>query len=202
MNKLEAGCLYFIIAMAALIGYGFGSESVKTEKTAIEEVAETIVETTSEEAVRTTMKTTTTTVTTTVSTIVTSVTESTTTETVTDFKDDMTDLGSFTATYYKGESVPCYGGSGRMLVSCYEKDEWYKGSVASRWVYGQYGYGLNGKTTVYIEFDNYPRLNGWYSVDDCNADSGIVDFYFADYATCPWQNDGVTSCRMWIGGIE
>lgn len=198
MNKLEAGCLYFIIAMAALIGYGFGSKSVKTEDTMIEEVAETIVETTSEEAGRTTMETTTTTVTTTVSTIVTSVTESTTTETVTDFKDDMTDLGSYTATYYKGKSIPCYGGSGRMLVSCYEKDEWYKGSVASRWVYEQYGYDLNGKTTVYIEFDNYPRLNGWYSVDDRNADPGIIDFYFADYRTCPWQNDGVTGCRMWI----
>lgn len=26
------------------------------------------------------------------------------------------------------------------------------------------------------------------------------DLYFADYATCPWQNDGVTACRMWIGG--
>lgn len=198
MNKLEAGCLYFIIAVAALIGYGFGSKTVKTEETAIEDVVEEIVETTSEEAGRTTMETTTTTVTTTVSTIVTSVTESTTTETVTDFKDDMTYLGSYTATYYKGDGVPCYGGSGRMLVSCYEKDEWYKGSVASRWVHGQYGYDLNGKTTVYIEFDNYPRLNGWYSVDDYNADPGIVDFYFADYSTCPWQNDGVTGCRMWI----
>jgi len=111
----------------------------------------------------------------------------------------MTYLGDFIATYYKGDSVPCYGGSGRMLVSCYEKDEWYKGSVASRWVYGQYGYNVDGKTTVYIEFNNYPRLNGWYSVDDCNADPGIVDFYFANYATCPWQNDGLTQVEMWIG---
>lgn len=191
MNKIEMGCFYFIIAMAALIGYGFGAKTIPEDKAGIMEV-------TSEEAGRTTMETTTTTVTTTCSTTVTSVAESTTSETVTDFRDTMTYLGDFMATYYKGDSVPCYGGSGRMLVSCYEKDEWYKGSVASRWVYGQYGYNVNGKTTVYIEFDNYPRLNGWYSVDDCNADSGIVDFYFDDYATCPWQNDGVTCCRMWI----
>lgn len=195
MNKIEMGCFYFIIAMAALIGYGFGAKTGPEDKV-------NVVEVTSEEAGRTTMETTTTTVTTTcstaVNTTVTSVSESTTTEAVTDFRDTMTYLGDFRATYYKGNTVPCYGGSGRMLVSCYEKDEWYKGSVASRWVYGQYGYNANGKTTVYIEFNNYPMLNGWYSVDDCNADPGIVDFYFADYATCPWQNDGVTGCRMWI----
>lgn len=204
MNKIEMGCFYFIIAMAALIGYGFGVETRHADKSDV--MLEEIVEMTSEEAGRTTMETTTTTVTTTcsttVNTTVTSVSESTTAETVTDFRDAMTYLGDFTATYYKGDSVPCYGGSGRMLVSCYEKDEWYKGSVASRWVYGQYGYELNGKTTVYIEFDYYPRLNGWYSVDDYNADPGIIDFYFADYATCPWQNDGVTGCRVWIGGME
>ena len=191
MNKIETGCFYFIIAMAALIGYGFGARTGPEDKA-------NVVEVTSEEADRTTMETTTTTVTTTCSTTVTSVTESTASETVTDFRDTMTYLGDFRATYYKGDSVPCYGGSGRMLVSCYEKDEWYKGSVASRWVYGQYGYNANGKTTVYIEFDDYPILNGWYSVDDCNADPGIIDFYFADYATCPWQKDGVTGCQMWI----
>lgn len=201
MNKIEMGCFYFIIAMAALIGYGFGVKTRPVDKAdKTNAVLEEIVEVTSEEADRTTMETTT--VTTTCSTTVTSITESTTAETVTDFRDTMTYLGDFRATYYQGNSVPCYGGSGRMLVSCYEKYEWYKGSVASRWVYGQYGYNINGKTTVYIEFDNYPRLNGWYSVDDCNADSGIVDFYFADYATCPWRNDGITDCRMWIGGIE
>jgi hypothetical protein len=89
-----------------------------------------------------------------------------------------------------------------MLYSCYEKDDIYKGSVASRLVYGQYGYEVNSKTMVYIEFEDYPMLDGWYSVDDCNSDPSIVDFYFADYSTCPWQNDGVTGIGMWIGGIE
>ena len=197
MNKIEMGCFYFIIAMAALIGYGFGVKALPEDKAEV--TLEEIVEVTSEEAGRTTMETTTTTA---CSTTITSVTETTTAETVTDFRDTMTYLGDFKDTYYKGDSEPCYGGSGRMLVSCYEKDEWYKGSVASRWVYGQYGYNANGKTTVYIEFDNYPMLNGWYSVDDCNADPGIVDFYFADYSTCPWQNDGVTGCQMWISVAE
>lgn len=117
---------------------------------------------------------------------------------VIDVTDTMTYLGSFTATYYSGDTVPCHGGSGRMLVSSYEKDDWYKGSVASRYIYEQYGYYLNEKTMVYCEFPDYPRLNGWYSVDDCNSDSGIFDFYYADYATCPWQNDGVTKVEVWI----
>ena len=87
-----------------------------------------------------------------------------------------------------------------MLVSCYEKETSYKGSVASKYVYERYGYYINDKTMVYIEFRKYPKLNGWYSVDDCNADPSIVDFYFADYSTCPWRNDGLTSVDVWIGG--
>lgn len=117
---------------------------------------------------------------------------------VTDVTDTMSYLGSFAADYYSGNTVPCCGGSGRMLVSSYEKDDWYKGSVASRYIYEQYGYYLNEKTMVYCEFPDYPRLNGWYSVDDCNSDSGIFDFYYADYTTCPWQNDGVTKVEVWI----
>ena len=110
----------------------------------------------------------------------------------------MTYLGEFTGTYYKGSTYLCNGGSGRMPVSCYEKLDSYKGSVASRLVYDNYGYYVNGKTMVYIEFEKYPQLNGWYSVDDCNADQNIVDFYFADYSTCPWQTDGITPVSVWI----
>ena len=85
-----------------------------------------------------------------------------------------------------------------MLVSCYVKDDSYKGSVASRFVYENYGYYRNDKTMVRIEFPKYPELNGWYSVDDCCASMNVADFYFADYSTCPWQLHGVTECRMWI----
>lgn len=150
-----------------------------------------------------TIATTSTTETTTSTTVSTTVaTTTSTTYEVTELTDTMTYLGSYIATYYKGDTFPCYGGSGRILVSCYEKSEWYKGSVASRWVYEQYGYNVNTKTVVYIEFDNYPRMNGWYSVDDCNDNSGIVDFYFDDYSTCPWQNDGITGVKMWISEFE
>ena len=85
-----------------------------------------------------------------------------------------------------------------MLVSCYIKQDFYKGSVASRFVYENYGYERNGKTMVRVEFPKYPELNGWYSVDDCCASMNVADFYFADYSTCPWQLLGVTECEMWI----
>lgn len=85
-----------------------------------------------------------------------------------------------------------------MLVSCYIKQDFYKGSVASRYVYENYGYYRNDKTMVRVEFPDYPELNGWYSVDDCCASMSVADFYFAEYATCPWQLQGVTECKMWI----
>ena len=85
-----------------------------------------------------------------------------------------------------------------MLVSCYIKQDFYKGSVASRYVYENYGYYRNDKTMVRVEFPDYPELNGWYSVDDCCASMNVADFYFADYSTCPWQLRGVTVCKMWI----
>lgn len=125
------------------------------------------------------------------------VTETKTTE-QTAAQSQMTYLGQFTGMYYKGSTYPCNGGSGRMLVSCYEKTDSYKGSVASKFVYYNYDYNVNGKTMVYIEFEKYPQLNGWYSVDDCNEDQKIVDFYFADYSTCPWKTDGITTINVWI----
>ncbi len=146
-----------------------------------------------------TVTTTTTTCTTsTTVTTVTTTTEETTTTTTTDMKDSLTYLGSFTGTYFKGETNPCNGGSGRILIPCDIKDDTYKGSVASKLVFNSYGYELNGKTMIYIEFPSIPDLNGWYSVDDCNADPSIIDFYFPDYSKCPWENDGVIACNAWI----
>lgn len=155
--------------------------------------------TTSETTTETSRQTTTTEETTNTYTITTTYesVESTTTEQTT-WQSQMTYLGKFTGTYYKGSTYPCNGGSGRMLVSCYEKPESYKGSVASRLVYNNYGYYVNDKTMIYVEFEKYPQLNGWYSVDDCNADQNIVDFYFADYSTCPWQTAGATTVSVWI----
>jgi len=186
----KEGCLFawIILFMGWVLGYGtayFIPPPNNNEPMVVEE--QTLTKTTA-----TTTESTTTTVTTTTDVTTEPIT------TVTNVTDTMTYIGSFCATYYKGDGVPCYGGSGRMLVSCYEKDEWYKGSVASKFVFENYGYDVNGKTMVYIEFPSFERLNGWYSVDDCNADSSIVDFYFSDYSTCPWQNDGVVMCQVWI----
>lgn len=151
--------------------------------------------TTSETTTETSRQTTTTEETTNTYTIMTTceAVETTATE-----QGQMTYLGNFTGMYYKGETYPCNGGSGRMLVSCYEKIDSYKGSVASKFIYYNYDYNMNGKTMVYIEFEKYPQLNGWYSVDDCNEDQNVVDFYFADYSTCPWQTAGVTPVSVWI----
>lgn len=156
---------------------------------------ETQTQTTTSEVTTETSRQTTTEETTNTYTITTTceVVETTTTE-----QSQMTYLGNFTGMYYKGETYPCNGGSGRMLVSCYEKIDSYKGSVASKFIYYNYDYNMNGKTMVYIEFEKYPQLNGWYSVDDCNEDQNVVDFYFADYSTCPWQTAGVTPVSVWI----
>lgn len=196
MNELRIGCGYLAMCLASLVLCGFVHSSGNGRGAAVEVVSEPVE--TSVSAYETTV----TTMTSTVIEAVTTTSESVTEAVTSDFRDDMTYLGSFTGTYYKGATVPCHGGSGRMLVSCYEKETWFKGSVASRLVYERYGYYVNDKTMVYVEFRDYPRMNGWYSVDDCNADPSIVDFYFADYTTCPWQNDGLTSVEMWIGGVE
>lgn len=126
------------------------------------------------------------------------ITTETTTETTASASNERIFLGTYKATYYHGSCYPCNGGSGRVLNSCYVKDDEYKGSVASRLVYESYGYFKDGVTTVYIEFPAFPKLNGLYSVDDCNAESGIFDFYFAEYGDCPWKYDGVTVCKVWI----
>lgn len=161
-----------------------------TTTTTEEPLATTTEETTTTTTTTTTKKTTTATTTTT--------TEETTTTTTTDMKDSLTYLGSFTGTYFKGETNPCNGGSGRILIPCDIKDDTYKGSVASKLVFNQYGYERNGKTMIYIEFPTIPEMNGWYSVDDYNAYPSIIDFYFPDYSKCPWENDGVIPCNAWI----
>lgn len=77
-------------------------------------------------------------------------------------------VGTFTrGTYYTFGSR---GGSGRTLVSGY--------SIASRALYEMYGYG---DYKVRIECDEFPALNGIYSLDDCSAkgDNRVIDFWFA-----------------------
>lgn len=148
----------------------------------------------------TTSTTTVTTTTTTVTTVTTTTTEATTTTTVTyDIKDRLVDYGFFRGTYYHGEGAnPCPGGSGRMLIDCTPSDNDIKGSVACRRIQEDYGYDINGRTRVYLEFTSYPQMNGWYYVDDACASYNVVDVYFINYGTCPWQNDGTTDIHLWV----
>lgn len=177
--------LLMLIPLAALV------ESIPDPATIESEASDVVsmIETTS-----ITTDTTTTTITTT-----TSYSETTyTTTTTSDPKNNLLYLGEYTGTYFKGDMCPCYGKAGRILIDCYPKEDTYKGSVAAVAISDQYGFDMNGKTMIYIEIPSYPEMNGWYSIDDQNADGNIIDFYFPDYALCPWQNDGVTTVYAWI----
>lgn len=109
-------------------------------------------------------------------------------------------LGTYKGTYYSGRTVPCKGGSGRTLNDCgINITSDYKGSVASKYIYKHYGYKRNGEPTkVYLEIKEFPEMNGWYTVDDCNGNEKTVDFYFTHYDGCPFQYSGVVKVVMYI----
>lgn len=108
-------------------------------------------------------------------------------------------LGDFCGTYYRGDVNPCPGGSGRMLIDCATGGMGVKGSVACRFVWSRYGYSYCGsRTVVRIEVPSHPEMNGMYYVDDCCAYDSVVDFYYPDYSTCPFQYDGVIGCKVWL----
>ena len=107
-------------------------------------------------------------------------------------------LGTFKGTYYAGKSVPCKGGSGRTLIDCTVGGNGVKGSVASRYAYEKWGYKANGgRTKLYLEIKGHESMNGWYYVDDCNAVSSIIDFYFYKNSNCPWQKTGVVEVKCY-----
>lgn len=124
--------------------------------------------------------------------------ESTTTTTTTTTEPSLTFLGNFRGTYYRGSTNPCRGGSGRTLIDCAAGAMTVKGSVACKYIYQNYGYSLNGRTTIYIEVSSYPSMSGWYYVDDCCASYSVVDFYYPVYSRCPFQNAGVISVKVYI----
>lgn len=157
--------------------------------------AETITATT---FTTTTLTTTTSTTITTTTMTTTSVTTSETTIT-TDFRECLIDYGYFTGTYYHGEYYnPCPGGSGRMLEDCSPKSDEIKGSIACKRIQSEYGYDVNGRTRVYLEIDGYPDMNGWYWVDDACESYSVVDFYFINYSSCPWEHDGLSRVHLWM----
>lgn len=97
--------------------------------------------------------------------------------------DNLTFVGTYQGTYYTAYPGAC-GGSGRRLIS--------GGSIASRSLYNLIGYYLDGRTSVYLESDSYPCLNGWYYLDDSTAEwvTGVIDFYYDSDWECPFQYTG------------
>lgn len=157
--------------------------------TTVETTVTTKPSTTTEVKIETKPETTTTVATTTTeidipeeSTVVETETETTTETTTEEF------VGTFTrGTYYTFGSR---GGSGRTLVSGY--------SIASRALYEMYGYG---DYKVRIECDEFPDLNGVYSLDDCSAkgDNRVVDFWFAPGdVPAYFRQMGVLEVRVYI----
>lgn len=96
-------------------------------------------------------------------------------------------------TYYSSKygSGTC-GGSGRKLIGCNTTDE-IKGSIASKYLYDNYGYNYNGKRTkVYLVVYNHPEMTGYYYLDDCCADPiNTIDFFYVNTVNCPFQYDGI-----------
>ena len=158
--------------------------------------------TTTSTTVPTTTSTTTTTTTSATTSTATTTTETTTAITttmpVTEAPKYLNYLGDFRGTYYRGSTNPCPGGSGRMLEDCTPKWGEMKGSVACRYIQENFGYDINGRTRVYLELPECPEMNGFYWVDDACASFNVVDFYFMNYDTNPWKNDGVTPVKLFI----
>lgn len=128
-------------------------------------------------------------------------TESTSTSVVTTTKTETTPSGlqiqfvkTFTRGTYYAYGGPRKGGSGRQLIDCSQGEGGIKGSIASRYLYDNYGYNYNGKRTmVYLEVEGYPQMNGFYYLDDSNAvgHNNVIDFFFLYNSNCPFQYYGV-----------
>ena len=116
-------------------------------------------------------------------------------------KESMTYVKHFTRGTYYCYGYECYGGSGRYLYDCsYGAGNGIKGSIASSYLYSNYGYNYNGqRTTVYLEVNGYPELSGFYYVDDSDAGNwNVIDFFYIYGSNCPFANQGVVEVDCWI----
>jgi hypothetical protein len=93
-----------------------------------------------------------------------------------------------------------YGGSGRSLIDCSYGNGTVKGSIASSYLYNNYGYNYNGKRTmVYLEISGYPSMSGYYYLDDSDAgNSNVIDFFYYYGSNCQFRNQGVVSVDCYI----
>lgn len=104
-------------------------------------------------------------------------------------------------TYYAYGHGGLCGGSGRSLIDCSYGNGTVKGSIASSYLYSNYGYNYNGsRTMVYLEVSQYPQMTGYYYLDDCCAFylNDTIDFYYDYNSNCPFQYQGVISADCYI----
>lgn len=119
---------------------------------------------------------------------------------------DNTDSGkqfvkTFTRGTYYAYGGPRHGGSGRQLIDCSQGDGKVKGSIASRYLYDNYGYNYNGKRTmVYLEVEGYSSMNGYYYLDDSCAvgHNNVIDFFYLYNSNCPFQYQGIVKVDCYI----
>ena len=103
-------------------------------------------------------------------------------------------------TYY-AYGGPRKGGSGRQLIDCSQGSGGIKGSIASWYLYDNYRYNYGGeRTTVYLEVEGYPQMNGFYYLDDSCAPgyNDVIDFFFLYNSNCPFQYQGVVKVNCFI----
>lgn len=108
---------------------------------------------------------------------------------------------TFTRGTYYAYGGPRRGGSGRQLIDCSQGSGGIKGSIASRYLYENYGYNYNGKRTmVYLEIEGYSSMNGYYYLDDSNAvgHNNVIDFFYLRNSNCPFQYQGVVKVQCYI----
>ena len=113
---------------------------------------------------------------------------------------ELTYVKSFTRGTYYAYGGPRNGGSQRQLIDCSIGDGTVKGSIASSYLYQNYGYNYNGKrTTVYLEIEGYSQMSGYYYLDDCDAgNSNVIDFFFLYESNCPFKEQGVVQVDCYI----
>lgn len=127
--------------------------------------------------------------------------EETTTET-TSSAGGMTFVKTFTRGTFYAYGGARTGGSGRSLIDCSYGNGYVKGSIASSYLYRNYGYNYNGsRTMVYLEISGYPSMNGYYYLDDSDAgNSNVIDFFYYYNSNCQFQNQGVVTVNCYIVG--
>lgn len=119
---------------------------------------------------------------------------------VTEPTGSMSYVKHFTRGTYYAYGGPRKGGSQCQLIDCSIGDGTVKGSIASSYLYRNYGYNYNGKRTmIYLEIEGYSQMNGYYYLDDCDAGNpNVIDFFFLYGSNCPFQRQGVVQVDCYI----